>query len=97
VVFNNQGYACIRDLLTFHGWTVPPELSSAECANYDIGNVSLAKLASDFGINAQSIEDPTEIRPALEKAIALEKPALLEIMINPDQRPMLELGAALAS
>jgi benzoylformate decarboxylase len=83
VVLNNSGYGAIRMLLSMYDMTVSQPTSSSEVENYDIGSVPLAKLAMDFGIEAQRIETPADIKPAFEKAMGLGKPILLEIMTDP--------------
>jgi benzoylformate decarboxylase len=83
VVLNNSGYGAIRTLLSVYDGITSETTSRSEVENYDIGDVPLAKLAIDFGIDAQRIENPAEIRPAFEKAIGLGKPTLIEIMIDP--------------
>jgi thiamine pyrophosphate-dependent acetolactate synthase large subunit-like protein len=64
VVLNNAGYRSIKGLLRAWGNRVAPEMSAGDCANYDIGSVGFSKLASVFGINAQRVTNPTDVRPA---------------------------------
>lgn len=85
VIFNNGGYAAIRGLFKVgYGGEVSPPPSSEQIANYDIGDVSFVKLASDFGISAQRVEDPSKIGATLDEAVGLKKPVLIEIMLDPE-------------
>lgn len=65
VVLSNAGYESIRGSVRAWGKRVAPEMSAGNCARYDIGSVYFSKLASVFGISAQSITTPTDIRPAI--------------------------------
>ncbi|MFC1963147.1 thiamine pyrophosphate-binding protein [Chloroflexota bacterium] len=80
LVLNNHGYAAIRWSLMMYGKMMSEEVNTTD---YDLGEVNISKLAAAFDIDTWQIERPAEIRPALEKAIALNKPALLEIMVDP--------------
>ncbi len=42
----------------------------------------IAEIANAMGVNGQRIVDPSEIRPAVERAVASGKPALLDIVID---------------
>jgi acetolactate synthase-1/2/3 large subunit len=41
------------------------------------------RLAESFGVAAQRVASPKELRPALEKALAAGRPALVEIVVEP--------------
>ena len=80
IVLNNQGYAAIK-----WGFSMYPDKLSVEGADlgYDLGDVDFPALAKAFGISACRIENPSEIGPALQKAIGEGKPALLDLMVDP--------------
>ena len=42
----------------------------------------IAGIATAMGIHAQRIEDPTDLKPAMEQALALGSPALLDVIID---------------
>ena len=44
--------------------------------------IDMVKIANGMGIAGKNIEDPDEIFPELRKALALEKPALLNVRID---------------
>ena len=50
---------------------------------YDLGDVDFLALAKGFGIRARRIDTPSEIGPALRQAIDEEKPALLDLTVDP--------------
>ena len=93
VIFNNGGFGSMRGLFTYYGQAVASPMSSADCATYDIGELSFAKLATDFGVTARRVSDPTEIRSTMKEMIGLRKPALVEIMVSPEGAGMNEMTA----
>ena len=42
----------------------------------------IVAIATGMGVNGERIVDPSEIRPAVDRAVASGKPALLDIVIN---------------
>ena len=46
----------------------------------DLNLPDLCALAKSYGVDARRIERPPELRPAFERAFALDKPALLEVI-----------------
>lgn len=91
VVFNNGGFGSMRGLFAMYGQAVARPMDSADCAAYDIGEVSFARLAADFGVDARRVTDPTQIGPVMKEMIALGKPAVVEIMVSPEGAGMIEL------
>ena len=43
---------------------------------------NIAGIAESFDIHARRIEDPATLRPAMEEALALDKPAVLDVVID---------------
>ena len=80
IVLNNRGYAAIK-----WGFSAYPDKLSVAGADlgYDLGDVDFPALAKAFGIIARRIENPSEIGPAVQKAIGEGKPALLDLMVDP--------------
>jgi benzoylformate decarboxylase len=93
VIFNNGGFGSMRGLFTYYGQAVASPMDSADCATYDIGELSFANLASDFGIAARRVTDPTQIRSVMQEMIGLRKPALIELMVSPEGAGMNEMTA----
>jgi pyruvate dehydrogenase (quinone)/pyruvate oxidase len=54
----------------------------------DLHNPNFAMYAESCGGAGFTVERPEEIRPALERAIASGKPALVEVVVDPNEPPM---------
>jgi pyruvate dehydrogenase (quinone)/pyruvate oxidase len=54
----------------------------------ELHNPNFAKYAEACGGVGFTVERPEEIRPALEKAIATGKPAIVEVVVDPNEPPM---------
>ncbi len=83
VVANNVGWIAIRDLqAAVYG---PERAVGAEFLR-DGQPISpdLAAIARGFGCYAERISAPHEIRPALERAFASGRPAVIEVMVERD-------------
>jgi len=81
VVANNAGWIAIRDLqAAIYG---EERASGAEFLQ-DGAPVSpdLAALARAFGCHAERVSAPDLVRPALERALAAGKPAVVEVMVE---------------
>ena len=61
-------------------------------------NTDLMMLAKAFGVESIEIRKKSEIRPALEKALSLNKPVLINCVIDKDINvlPMVPAGASVA-
>ena len=75
IVFNNGGYANVRrdQELQFGGRTIGCRLE----------NPDFVRLAESFGVAAHRVHDPGGLAPVLERALAAERPALIEVIIAP--------------
>ena len=76
IVFNNESYGNVRrDQIERHdGRLIASELD----------NPDFVKLADSFGVAGVRVETPDALRPALERAIAADEPAVIEIPVEPD-------------
>jgi acetolactate synthase-1/2/3 large subunit len=54
---------------------------------YTFGKCSFAKLAEDLGGVGILVESPDGINEAIEKALALQRPVVIEVLTNPDIGP----------
>lgn len=97
VVFNNGGFGSMRGLFGYYGQAVGAPMDGADCAVYDIGELSFAALAEGFGLIARRISDAAAIKPALEEMIGLRKPTLIELMVSPEGAGLNEMTAAFFS
>jgi acetolactate synthase-1/2/3 large subunit len=77
IVFNNQSFGnVLRDQKQSFGGRYYGER---------LKNPDFIKLAESFGIAGYRVRAPVELRPALEKALAADAPALIEVMGEPGQ------------
>lgn len=77
VIANNGGYRIIKQrLLAFHG--------NAQFVGMDFNDpyIDFTMLAQSLGVPGQRIENPAELRGALEKSFATPGPKLLEVMVD---------------
>ncbi len=87
VVWNNYGYASIRDLqLGFFGRELATSFENHKTKQ--LYNPDFAKLAQSFGVDGVRVTKPGDIEGAIERAIKLEKPALVEVVVDRDIRPV---------
>jgi acetolactate synthase-1/2/3 large subunit len=75
VVVNNEGIAghMLQDAFFPHG---SPPIASLLPARYD-------KIAEMVDAHAEHVESPGEIRPALDRALASGKPAVVHVQVDP--------------
>lgn len=50
-------------------------------------STNFAEMASSYGIMSFRVEETADIRPTLEKAIALREPVIVDIVTDPDSNP----------
>jgi acetolactate synthase-1/2/3 large subunit len=77
LVFNNSMYGTIR---MYQERTYPGRVSGTALTNPDF-----AKFIEAYGGHGEVVQDTAEFRPAVERALAAGKPALVELRMNPDQ------------
>lgn len=54
----------------------------------DFGNPAFDRYAESFGAVGMRVERPAELRPALEKALAVtDRPSVIEVVVDPDELP----------
>jgi acetolactate synthase-1/2/3 large subunit len=70
VISNNGGWAAVGGM----------------GAGRDLGNTHYEKLADVFGAHSEYVEKPSDIRPALERAAASGKPAVVNVITDPHAR-----------
>ncbi|MCE2390503.1 MAG: thiamine pyrophosphate-binding protein [Proteobacteria bacterium] len=49
----------------------------------DLGHVDYQRVCEAFGGHGERVEDPAEIRPALERAMASGRPAVVNVIVDP--------------
>jgi acetolactate synthase I/II/III large subunit len=84
MVQNNQGYMSIRGgQRKFQGRHIGSEFNNY-AGNGEPYSADLTDLAKSFGIHARKVTESEELRAALIEALALGKPALIEVMTARD-------------
>jgi thiamine pyrophosphate-dependent acetolactate synthase large subunit-like protein len=61
------------------GWTADPQRTKP---GRELGHTRYDKVAQDFGAHGEFVEKPHEIRPALERAWASDKPAVVNVITD---------------
>jgi acetolactate synthase-1/2/3 large subunit len=76
LVFNNGAYGNVRrdQLNSFDGRTIGSTLT----------NPDFVKLAESFGASGYRVNSPASLQPVLERALAADEPALIEVMVGAD-------------
>jgi acetolactate synthase-1/2/3 large subunit len=77
LVFNNQMYGTIR---MYQERTYPHRVSGTALTNPDF-----ARFIEAFGGHGEIVEKTEEMVPAVQRALASGKPAIVEIRMNPEQ------------
>jgi len=75
IVFNNHRLGMVQ-----------LEMEAAGIPHYgcDLTNPNFANLAQAIGLTGLRVEDPKDVRPALEKALASSGPVLIDVLTDPD-------------
>jgi pyruvate dehydrogenase (quinone) len=79
VVFNNNSLGFVELEMKAAGW-LP--------YGTDLVNPDFAKLAESAGILGTRVEDPKDLRPALEAAFAHDRPCLVDVVVNRQELSM---------
>jgi acetolactate synthase-1/2/3 large subunit len=77
LVFNNQMYGTIR---MHQERTYPGRVSGTALTNPDF-----SKFIESFGGHGETVERTGDLVPAFKRAVATGKPALIEVVVNPEQ------------
>src|SRR5699024_8109975 len=75
IVMNDAKYGMIRNYQRRSGFD--------EVAT-DIPQVDIAALAESFGVRGVQIEEPDDVQPAIEDALAADEHVVLDVIINSD-------------
>jgi acetolactate synthase I/II/III large subunit len=82
VVLNNAGWISIKGgQLTTFGRVAMTDFCRKDGSVY---SPDFAAVARNFGLHGARVDDPAQIRPAVERALATHGPALLEITVARD-------------
>jgi acetolactate synthase I/II/III large subunit len=73
LVFNNQSYGNVfRD---------QQQQFAGRLLGSELVNPDFVKLAESFGVSASAVSSPAALRPALERALAADRPVLIEVQV----------------
>ena len=74
ILFNNGALGNVKrdQQMRFEGRTIASELP----------NPSYAALAESYGVAGYGVDSPSSLKPVLEKALADNKPALIEVTLD---------------
>ena len=76
VVFNDRGLGNER--------AFQKELYGGRTFGVDYGDVDFAALARVFGAHGERVQDPAAVLPALRRALDSGRPAVVDVLIDPD-------------
>ena len=79
VVFNNSKLGMIKfeqEVMGYPEWGV------------DLLNPDFGKLAQAFGIYGDRVEEPSNLEDAVVRLIEMDGPGVLDVVVNPDEKPM---------
>jgi acetolactate synthase-1/2/3 large subunit len=73
LVFNNESYGNVyRD---------QKQQFAGRILGSELVNPNFVALAESFGVSASSVSSPQALRPALERALAADRPVLIEVKV----------------
>ena len=84
VICNNGSYKVLKVNMNAYKSSVlneNPPRSDYIAMDFDIP-FDVAGLADAFGVHSRRIEDPADLRPAMEQALGLGKPAVLDVVLD---------------
>lgn len=85
VICNNGMYRVLKTNFNVYQRDVLnlPETSGGQLLYSDFGTpFDMAAIANSMGVHGERITDPSEIKPAVDRAVASGKPALLDMVID---------------
>jgi benzoylformate decarboxylase len=82
VIVNNARYAILESAAQFAGLSNLP--------SFELPGIDLVSLAASLGCGAARVEDPTQLRDALARALGAEGPFVIDVAIDPATPPLLD-------
>ena len=84
IICNNRSYRILKlNMNIYQSQLLQRETPASQYLGMDFGQpYDIAAIANAKGVYGQSIDDPTELGPAVEKALASGKPAVLDVAID---------------
>jgi acetolactate synthase-1/2/3 large subunit len=87
IVMNNSMLGYEKFIVKY--FTKPGE-EQTKIAGMDFSDTNYADVARAFGCAGFRVENPNEIRPALQEAFGSRKPTLIDVKIDPDVAPPID-------
>ena len=75
ILFNNHRLGLVQ---------LEQEVAGLPHYGVNLNNPNFAALAEDIGLAGVRVEDPVQVRPALERALASDGPVLLDVVTDPN-------------
>jgi acetolactate synthase-1/2/3 large subunit len=88
MIWNNFGYCAIRDQQRGYFGNDRELATSFTDANGKLYSADYAMMARSMGAEGVTVEKPADLAPQLEAAIASGRPAVLDVRIDRDIRPL---------
>ncbi len=79
VVYNNGALGMVK---------LEMEVDGLPDYGTDLKNPNFVKMAEAMGVTGIRVEDPTEVRPAIDRALGHDGPVLVEVVTNPSELSM---------
>ena len=83
IICNNRSYRILKvNMNTYRTYITNEDKPTKYIATDFPTPLDLAKLAEAMGVYGRTIDNPDDVGPAVEKALNLGKPALLDMVID---------------
>jgi len=79
VVVNNRSYMSVKSRLLYYKGEAAKR---GILPGVDLEHVDFAKVAEGFGVRGYRVERPGELKATMEEALALGKPALIDVLVD---------------
>ena len=80
VICNNASYRILKlNAMRLMGNQARDKLHSVDLANPAL---NFAEIAKSLGVTGEQVSEADEIKPAIERALALGKPAVVDVLID---------------
>ena len=84
IICSNRSYRILKlNMNIYQSQLLQRETPASQYIGMDFGQpFNVGAIANAMGVYGRSIEDPAELGPAVEKALASGKPAVLDVAID---------------
>jgi len=85
IIFNNSSYMAVKSALLNYDGVCAHKRKFIGCDLFP-PSIEFVELAKGFNVYGEKIKSPEEIKPALKNALNLNKPVLLDVILDPKER-----------